>query len=209
MEGWQAIFDNWQASIDVWHHTNFFAFIVFFIPGFIILKVYDFKVPNVRRDFSKAIFEVIAYSGMNFIFFSPLLSLINDPNFQQVHKYIFILSIYLIFLIMPLMWPDIYLKILSLKFVARRLPNPYDNPWDYLFYQGLDRSYVIVHFKSGERVGGIFGPKSFASTSIAKEQLYLEEVWELDENDGFINPLDRSKGIIIFRDEIVSVEFFE
>lgn len=209
MDALGTILDNWQISINIWENNDFFAFIAFFIPGFITLKIYDFKVPNVRRDFSKAIFEVIAYSGMNFIVFYPLLSLISAPDFQQVHKYIFILSIYLIFLIMPIMWPDIYLKFLSLDFVSRQLPNPYENPWDFLFNRKkIDPKYVIVNFSDGKRVGGFFGPKSFASSSIAKEQLYLEEVWELDEY-GFKKAIENSNGIMIFRDEMVSVEFYE
>lgn len=208
MDGWEYIIDSWQNSLNFSENSNLFSMIVFLIPGLISLKMYDFNIPNVRRDFSKSIFEVIAYSGMNFIFFYPLLSLISTPNFQNTHKYIFLFLMYFIFLIMPLMWPVIYLKILSLRVFSNHLPNPYDNPWDYVFAKDFGRIFVIVNFKNGERVGGIFGRNSFASSSLAKEQIYLEQQWILDD-EGFVKPNERSKGIIIFRDEISSVELLK
>lgn len=42
----------------------------------------------------------------------------------------------------------------------------------------------------------------------AEEQIYLEEIWQLDKKGAFINSVERTKGMIIFKDEILSVEFF-
>ena len=41
----EKLFDN-QAA--------FALFLVFFVPGFISLKVYDLFIPSERRDFSKS-----------------------------------------------------------------------------------------------------------------------------------------------------------
>ena len=56
---------------------------------------------------------------------------------------------------------------------------------------------------------GRFDTNSFASSYPAKEQIYLEEVWELGEKGNFVKRIDRSKGIVILGDEIVAIEFFE
>jgi hypothetical protein len=37
----------------------------------------------------------------------------------------------------------------------------------------------------------------------------LEAVWVLDEQGRFLRPVERSRGIIIMKDEIRAVEFFE
>jgi len=54
-----------------------------------------------------------------------------------------------------------------------------------------------------------FDTNSFASSYPAEEQIYIEEVWDLDEKGKFIKPIERSKGIIISEKEISSVEFFK
>ncbi len=68
---------------------------------------------------------------------------------------------------------------------------------------------MIVHLKDGRKIGGKYDENSFASSSPAEEQIYLEEVWRLDKKGAFIEPTERSKGMIIFKEEILSVEFFK
>ena len=48
---------------------------------------------------------------------------------------------------------------------------------------------MIIHLKDGRRIGGRFDENSSASSFPAKEQIYIEEVWELDESGKFINRL--------------------
>ena len=49
---------------------------------------------------------------------------------------------------------------------------------------------------------------SFASSSPAPEQLYLEEAWVINNDGGFERPRKDSAGIIIMGTEIVDVELF-
>ena len=53
--------------------SDFLLFLIIFLPGFISLKIYDLLVPSAPRDFSKSFFEVIAYSALNYGFFSWLI----------------------------------------------------------------------------------------------------------------------------------------
>jgi len=48
---------------------------------------------------------------------------------------------------------------------------------------------MIIHLKDGRRIGGRFDENSSASSFPAKEQIYIEEVWELDENENLSNRL--------------------
>lgn len=194
--------------MDISPTDNLPLFLTFFIPGFISLKIYDSLIPSERRDFSKSLFEVIAYSAINFAFFYPLIILINTPDFSQAHKYLYLLSIALIMFIMPFLWPVICIKVLSLKPIAKYTINPFSKPWDFKFYK-RESSWIIVHLKDGRKIGGIFHKDSFASSYPSEEQIYLETVWKLDDDGGFEKPIERSKGIIILKDEIAAVEFFE
>jgi len=62
--------------------------------------------------------------------------------------------------------------------------------------------------KDGRKIGGKYHKNSFTSSYPVEEQIYLEEVWELDENEDFKRVIDRTEGMIISRDEILSVELF-
>ncbi|MCO5384185.1 MAG: DUF6338 family protein [Methanosarcina barkeri] len=195
----------------MWQPDNLFSFIVFFIPGFIALKIYDLKVPSERRDFSKSFIDAIVYSGINYlILYYPLMSFIDTPIFYQEHKVIVLICFIFVILIIPVLWPILYLKIRRWKPISSRIqiPHPFLRPWDFLFDKGKPL-WIIVHLKDGRLTGGPFQGDSFASTYPAEEQIYLEKVWKLDENGNFLEPLERSKGIIILKDEIAAIQFFE
>lgn len=194
--------------MEIWQPENFSLFLLFFIPGFISLKIYDSLVPSERRDFSKSSFEVISYSAINFAFFYPVILLITVPEFYHTHKYLYLLSIAFIIFIMPILWPIIYLKILSLKSVSSHIIHPFSKPWDFKFNK-REPAWIIVHLKDGRKIGGVFNKDSFASSYPAEEQIYLETVWKLDEQGNFQRAVERSKGIIILKDEILAVEFYE
>jgi hypothetical protein len=46
-------------------------------------------------------------------------------------------------------------------------------------------------------------------TPITDEQIYLEEVWLLNDKGGFDRPKNETEGIIIMSSEISYVEFFK
>jgi len=43
--------------MDIWQIDKLVLFLVFFIPGFISIRVYDSLVPSERRDLSKSLFD--------------------------------------------------------------------------------------------------------------------------------------------------------
>jgi hypothetical protein len=68
---------------------------------------------------------------------------------------------------------------------------------------------VIIHLKDQRRIGGLYRGKSFASHSPAPPEIYLEEVWMLDENGGFTDSrVDSTAGVLIMGTEILALEFF-
>ena len=194
--------------MDVWQIDRLALLLVFSIPGFVSIKVYDLLIPGERRDFSKSLFEVVAYSALNFAVLSWLIILIHSKGFYDHHPVLYFGSLFLILFIFPAVWPLVYFKASSWNIIAKRFIHPIPKPWDYVF--GKRQSFwVIVHLKDKRRIGGKFDTNSFASSYPADEQIYLEEVWELGEKGNFIKPIPRSQGIIILGDEIMGIEFFK
>jgi hypothetical protein len=85
--------------------------------------------------------------------------------------------------------------------------HPDEQPWDFVFGQH-DPFWVIVHLRDLRRIGGRFAGKSFASSNPAETQIYLEEVWTVDEKGHLSQPVERSRGIIILGKDILAIELF-
>src|ERR1017187_10130580 len=84
---------------------------------------------------------------------------------------------------------------------------PEQKPWDFVFGQ-RNPYWIIVHLKDLRKIAGVYGGRSFASSNPAPPQIYLEEVWELDEAGHFIRAVEESEGILILESEILAVELF-
>lgn len=110
---------------------------------------------------------------------------------------------------MPALWPVLFLRIRKHPRVARRIASPYATVWDDIFAKQTPY-WVIVHLKDQRRIGGLYGKKSIASHSPAPPEIYLEEVWYVDENGGLTGAMVNSTaGILIMGSDILALEFFE
>jgi len=194
--------------MDIWNADKLTLFLIFFLPGFVSLRIYDLLIPSPRRDFSKSVFEVVGYSALNFGALYWLIYLIHQDNFPVAHAFWYFFFLVLIMVGVPILWPFLILKAFSLPFVAKYVIHPVAKPWDFVFRQKF-KYWVIVHLKNGERIGGRFDAHSFASSDPAKEQIYLEELWKLDDAGAFIEPVARTGGIIISEDNILAVELLK
>lgn len=87
--------------MDIWNADKLALFLVFFLPGFISIKVYDLVVPGERRDFSKSLLETISYSTLNFAALFWLIALIQRPGFYRSHLILYSLSVAVIMVGVP------------------------------------------------------------------------------------------------------------
>jgi hypothetical protein len=180
-------------------------FLIFFIPGFITLKVYDLLVPGEARDFSKSLLDAIAYSSLNF---AALLWLIGIVRSGSLSPWLWYPAMFVILIGMPALWPVLFLQVRRHPVVARRIASPNARVWDDIFAKRTPY-WVIVHLKDQRRIGGLYGGKSFTSHSPAPPEIYLEEVWRVDEDGGFTgSPVESTAGILVMGTEIMALEFF-
>jgi hypothetical protein len=181
---------------------------IFFMPGFISMKVYSLIVPSEPIDFSKSLLEAVSFSCLNFaILFAPIFA-IHTGDFQLIHPIWYYIAAFIILLVAPVIWPILYSEIIATSFFKRRIIHPIHKPWDYVF-SNKKPYWVIVHLKDGRRIGGLYMYNSFSSSYPASEQIYLEELWQLDKEGKFIKKIEQSNGIIISADNFQSIELFQ
>jgi hypothetical protein len=138
----EKLFENQQALA---------LFLLFFVPGFISLKTYDQLVPGETRDFSKAIYDAIAYSALNFGLLFWLFDFILSHSLARFWWYC---SWFMVLVIFPVAWPILLITIRRHRCITKFMLNPNPRAWDCLF-QKRECYWVIVHLlrMSGDSEG--------------------------------------------------------
>lgn len=83
--------------------------------------------------------------------------------------------------------------------------------WEQLFQEALrTRSglMLLVTLEDGRVVGGYFGEESLAGYTARTRDLFIEERWNLDEEDWFERPAEGSLGLWISDKQINSIEVY-
>src|ERR1022692_1535323 len=96
-------------------------FLFFFVPGFISLQIYDLFVPSERRDFSKSIFDAVAYSALNFVGMFWLIALMRAGHMPS---WLWYLSLLVVCIIAPGIWPMLVVRVRRHPRVSARIPAP-------------------------------------------------------------------------------------
>lgn len=191
--------------MNIWDENKLIVFIAFVVPGFIAIKVYELLSPSQRLDSSKQLVDAVSYSCVNYgILFYPIY-LVERYKICEYHSNLYFFFYSIVLFLFPIILVFVWKKIRELDCIQQYTPHPIQKPWDYVF--GKRESYwVIVTLKNGEKIAGMYGLNSFASSAPAEEQLYLEEHWLLNAEGGFDRPAEQTSGIIILSSEILTVE---
>jgi hypothetical protein len=159
--------------MDIWNIEKLTLFLIFFLPGFISMKVYDLMVAGEPRDISKSVFEAIAYSTLNFGVLFWLIAIIQTDDFYHRHLILYSMSVAAIMVVVPACWPFLFLKLSTWRPVAKHFIHPIRKPWDYVF--GKRNSFwIIVHLQNGQKSGGASVP----NPSPLQTQLMSKSIWK-------------------------------
>jgi hypothetical protein len=189
--------------MDFLTQNNFGLFILIMAPGFLSIKIWSLIHPSRRLSSTGLLYEAIFYGAINYFlivwWLPPLLKEIN--SILEIVAYILSLGIFPIFI--PFLWK----LILSLSFIRNKIINPIPKAWD-SFFGKRKPCFMIVHIKNGQVIGGLYAYDSAASSYPEKEDLYLQEIWELDDDGKFTKPVDGTMGLLVSCESIDYIELF-
>jgi hypothetical protein len=171
--------------------------IIFVAPGFISLKVWGLLNSSPRFILSESLIEAVIYSSFNVIFFFWLFNIL-----KQIHL---VLAYGVILFVLPVLWPVLFYRLSKIPFFKTRLTP---TSWDHFFSLKED-CFILLHLKNGLTLGGLYTSKSFASSFPEKEDLYLSELWRLDEDGGFIEPVENTGGLLVNFEEVNFIEIYK
>lgn len=186
--------------------------LAFLVPGFIWQWVFSALVIQRKEDAQTLLIRFLAMSSVNYALWSWLIYIISRPGFSV--KYPLQSAFYslgIIFVSPTLL--GFLTGLFSRKGAVRHIlvkcgfKPGHATPvsWDYKF-GSVNPGWIIVTLTDGSQVAGYFGESSFASSEFGDRDLYIQEVWEIQET-GIWKKIERSDGILLCSNQIKYIEF--
>ena len=193
--------------MDIWNIDKLAIFILFAIPGFLMLKTNAVLGLEPQADSSKQVIDAVAYSCINYAILAWPIFRVEGMGLKRTSPEIYYAFYAFVVFVAPMLWAFLWRGLRATQVLQKVLPHPTARPWDYVFRQRYPY-WIIVTFKDGKQVAGRYSNRSFASASPVPEQLYLEEAWVLNAEGGFERARTNSAGILILGSEVRTLEFF-
>ena len=192
--------------MDLKSTNDVILFILFFIPGFIMMQVYNLHIAREKIDFSKGLLEAVTFSCINYALCSPLIIWILSNNIATSCTEWFLLLTFVILFILPIFFVKLYLKIIKSKWALKNsIIDVNKSAWDSHFSK-RKVYWVVVTLKDGKKIGGCYKEESFAASYPSKD-IYISELWKLKPDGSFDKKVDRTCGILIMEEELQTIEF--
>lgn len=176
-------------------------------PGVIITFVRSKFLTGRTRTISEATMEYVVVSIIYYALVVPIFEYFPSWEPRRHLLLVFVFPVVFGAILGCVAQRDLVSKLLStraLSWLGLKIAHPIPTSWDYLFANLKSGVWILVTLKSGERIFGLFGGQSFASSDLSRRDLYIEDIrdenWSVLEQDG------RTRGIWLSEDEIRLVE---
>jgi hypothetical protein len=197
--------------------------IMFLIPGLIWKQTADLMSPY-RSGKKAELLECLKLSCLNYLCAAIPFGLLYvfccpadvEPSLKCMKSHLFYFTLW----IFPVFILPVLLGYLTGKLAANEaikgwfrrfgvsVLNPAPTAWDYVFARE-ERYWARIELTDGKLVEGIFGSASLASDVKEARDLFLENVYELDESTGKYEVSGRNQGVWINQSQIKTIIFFE
>jgi len=183
-------------------------FLVFVVPGFVAIKAHDLMVPAARRNFGDSIIEVISYSMVNLALFFWAVSLLHRDGFSTAHPFWYFAGMFGVLFVGPVLLAVASRWVRQSRWFGRFLLHPAPTAWDY-FFDKRKQVWVLCHLKDGRMVGGIHSGESSTASYPHPQDIYIEELWRIDDHGKFVRPIPQTDGGLVQATECRFIEFFK
>lgn len=190
--------------------------VLLFIPGYIFLQFTREAVAFVPQSAdARYFFAVITWGGIiHLLFFAWTQRLLDWYLAKSLASHEIEVALWAMCALIaaPLMlglagsWAikqkvvDDLLAKIGMDYVSRT-----PSAWNYATKLGA--RWLRVHLKDGTIIGGVYDESAFADDTV-EQDLFLSEVYNLDEHGDFGDPVAASAGIWIAHDEISHIMFY-
>ncbi len=179
------------------------------VPGFVANRVFALWCPTQKQDWEKALLEPITWSAINLLFWWWLVLPILQTPFEQLSGWHLLWVNAIVCAVSPTILASVWYWFRTREWTHQKLGLDHPTPrgWEF-FLRKTPHFFVLFHLKNGKMVGGYFGPKSYASTYPQEPEIYVQEIWRVDDDGRFLEKVKGSFGSVIRQSEWERIEFF-
>ncbi len=191
------------------------AAVTFIIPGSIVISITRRVIPKKENEYNTKILEYFIYSFLNFFMWSILIyDIYSNIDSWKEHYVLLWLTLFMIIFLSPAAIALIVIQI-DQKDIIRKICIYFNltsldtdpSAWDFKF-KNISSEWVIVTLKNDKIVSGFLGSLSYISQNEKERDIYISEVFEIDENNKWTRKKN-TDGILIKAEEIKYIEFFK
>ena len=182
--------------------------VMFLVPGFIIDEIVATLMPmKIYSDAAKTL-KYIVFNLTVWIWLFYLVK-VNVDNSTVGYWVLLVLCLLLTSLISGVVIGLIRKFELLRKMFARfniNIMHPVPKAWDYKFSKIQVEKWVIITLENDKHIYGKFGYASLASSEKDERDIFLEEIYTLDEEEQWVKK-ERTDGVWIKASNIKIIEF--
>lgn len=183
--------------------------LAFLVPGFVFSAVRNQFITGQEQQGTEQFIRFLTYSAVNYALFSAPIYFFLNSQLTALWKGLLWTSVILV--------GPAFLGLLSgivtrngwvrkvFHWTGLNPVHAVPTAWDYKFSGMKGGEWVLVTLKNGTRFAGFCGSNSFASSDNKERDLFIEKIFDLDENDKWI-PTEKS--VFIAAGEIGTIEFW-
>jgi len=191
-----------------------FYTLAFLVPGFIVDSTLSMLVPRRAQQEKLFLLRFLTFSCFNYALCSWLIYLIFKLRVFATYPVLAAIAWAIVILVAPIAIGLCLGKLNQKEIIRKALQQLGFNPvhviptsWDWKFSTIERPLWVLVTLVDGTYVCGLFGSKSFASSEPTERDLYVQEVYSIDDQ-GHWQRVARSEGVWIRADQIRHIEFW-
>jgi hypothetical protein len=195
--------EGWSRMTEFLTDQNVIAFTKFFVPGILILFIRSRFINSSLPPISEA---AVAYVLISIVYNAATLPVTSQWSFFSTWPGQALSSFIIPFMIGLLAGLDIRYdwSFSFFKSIGIDVNHPIPSAWDWKMSK-IEPCYVMITLDDDTKWAGKFDVKSTASTDRHERDIYIEQVYDLDENNNWIA---RKSGVWINRQHIKSIEFW-
>lgn len=179
----------------------------FVLPGAISMYVYGLMAPQGDSLLKDKIVEAVCFSIVNFFLMYGLIQFLFEPDFISKSTIWTWLICIVCFILAPVIWPFGLLKLLRLAEQKQWIGVRARTAWDE-FFGRKEACWVQITLRNGSVVGGRFSTNSYASSYPEPGHIFVEEMWYVDDNGAFVDPVLGGPGILLRPEDYDHVRVF-
>jgi hypothetical protein len=165
-------------------------------------------MPARALEWTNAVVQGLFYSAVNFALSLPVLGILVFGYDPLQHPGRYLTAALLVFLVGPVLWPFVLVRIFKSKAVAQKIQIPYPTAWDY-FFDRREPAFLLVHLTDGSLIGGYWGGESYAGSFPNDGDVYIQAVYRVSDDGSFGEQVAGTRGVLLRKEQYSFIEIFD